>query len=165
MLSAGYVRSQNFQDIFMRTEAPKQSNVPDEITQAHRHGSCDFTGVSMPTKLFSAKEPLNRNPISLGQSKNLTPPRHVARSLPGGERRSRNAGQLGCLLLSQFCFFSEVMQPSSVCITPCFWSSTHARSRLMREFGNMRVLSKLRQSRILWLRFSGKCCKNYYVGR
>ena len=97
-------------------------------------------------KLVGAEKPLKGNLISLGQSKDLTTTRHLARSLPCGKGCARNASQSGRFLLRQSRFFSEEVQPGSVGITPCFRFSTHAASRLDCEVGKKMLLSRFRQT-------------------
>lgn len=102
--------------------------------------------LSLCIHFLNAKKSRNRNAISLCQSKNFLTTRHVAGSFPCRQSGSRDAGQSGRLVLGQLCFPSEVMQPSSVGISPCFWFSSHAAARINCEIGGFSVLSRFRQN-------------------
>ena len=106
----------------------------------------DHAAFSFSFHFVHAKESWNRNAISLCQSKNFLTPRHLARSFPRRQCGSRDASHSGRLVLSQLCFPSEIMQPSSVGISPRFWFSSHATARIIREIGGLSVLSRFRQN-------------------
>ena len=115
--------------------------------------------LSVSCKLLNAKKPLNRDSICFCQSKNLLATRHITSSFPSGESCPRNACQFGCFLLSQLGFFSEIVQPCSVRIAPCFWFSTHARARIICKIWSRSLLSKSRQRRNLLLTEGGRSAK------
>ena len=102
--------------------------------------------LSFCVHFLNAKKSRNRNTVSFCQPKNFLTPRHLASSFPRRQSGSRNAGQSGRLVLSQFCFPAEIMQPSSVGISPCFWFSSHATVRIICEIGGLSVLSRFRQN-------------------
>ena len=100
---------------------------------------------SLHVQFFNAKEPWDRNLVRLCQPEYLLTPRHVASPFPSRQCGSRDSGQRGCLVLRQFRFPSEIVQPGSVRISPCFRFSTHAPTRLICETKEQPVLSKSRQ--------------------
>lgn len=132
-----------------------------DVQNGRKIGAARLGSVTLiPVKLLNTQQPLKRNLISLGQSKNLFATRHIAGSLPSCERRSGNSGQFGRFLLSELCFSSEVMQPRPIRVTPCFWSSTHARLRLIWKSGRTRSLSIFRQTQICACYLRGACTNN-----
>jgi hypothetical protein len=48
--------------------------------------------------------------------------------------------------LSQFRLPSEIMQPSSVRVSPCLWFSSHTTARIIPETERIQFLSTFRQS-------------------
>jgi hypothetical protein len=114
-------------------------------------------------KFLDAKKPLNRYSIRFCQSKNLLATRHITSSLPSRESCARNACQFCCFLLSQLSFFSEIVQPCSVRIAPCFWFSTHAPARVICKIESCSLLSKSRQRRNFLLTKGGRSAKTVII--
>ena len=106
-----------------------------------------YCNPSLDIKFFDAKKPWNRNLIRFCESKNFLASRQIASPLPSGQGGSRKAGQLSCSLLRQFCFPSQIVQPSPVRMSTRFWSSAHAPARVVCEIEWLSVLSKYRQIR------------------
>ncbi len=92
---------------------------PDQPKEDHHRSP------SIPVEFLSAKKPWNRHSIGFRQSKYLLASWQVAGSLPCCQSSPGNAAHFGCFLLSQFCFSSEIMQPSSIRIPPRFRFSPH----------------------------------------
>lgn len=104
---------------------------------------------SLGIKFVNAKKSWNRDFVRFCEPKNLLAARHITSPFPSRESSSRNTSQFSRILLSQFRFFSQVVQPRSVGTAPCFRSSPHAGSRLICESVGMLILSKSRQWRDL----------------